>query len=53
MSSNFAPLFIIWLIVYLLKEYDKKNFVTKHKIHVPFRRDPQIEDAPFWKIHAN
>lgn len=47
MSSNFTPLFIIWLVIYLLTEYDKKNFVAKPKIHVPFRREPQIEDASF------
>jgi hypothetical protein len=47
MSNNFAPVFVIWLIFYLLKEYDKKNLVTKPKIHVPFRRDSQIEDDPF------
>ncbi len=47
MSNNFAPVFVIWLIFYLLKEYDKKNFVNKPKIHVPFRRDPQIVDDPF------
>ena len=47
MSNNFAPVFVIWLIVYLLKEFDKKNFVSKPKIHVPFRRDSQIKDDPF------
>jgi hypothetical protein len=47
MSYSLATLLMIWLIVYLLKEFDKKDFSPKPKIHVPYRRDSQIEDAPF------
>ena len=46
-SYSVATLIMIWLIVYLLKEFDKNKIVANPKIHVPFRRDPKIEDAPF------